>query len=250
MGDQVREIPSLLVIGGRSSGRGRPGWEGVGGADQSPGCGRRARCLGGVLGSVSLDVLGRGVGGVAWPEVGTVTVKTSTHWARAASTVSATRWAVLWWRPRVMPTYAAAAPVASPMSRCAWSTVSPWAPWTVVALGELDVVADVVRGQVPCAAAAPYDEPAVGVRAGHGPLVAVGDAEVAVVASRCDLVAGAEPLAGCGRHRCGRAGLAGGESLLADGGVEGGDLLAGVRDDRSVDVGECGEAFDLGGVDL
>ena len=44
-------------------------------------------------------------------------------------------------------------------------------------------------------------------------------------------------------------GLAGGEALVADRGVEGGDLLAGVRDDRSVDVGEGGEAFDLGGVD-
>jgi hypothetical protein len=29
-----------------------------------------------------------------------------------------------------------------------------------------------------------------------------------------------------------------------------GDLLAGIRDDRSLDVGEGGEASDLGGVDL
>ena len=52
---------------------------------------------------------------------------------RASSTDSATRCAVLPCRPRVIATYAAAAPVVSPMATCARSTVSPWAPWTVVA---------------------------------------------------------------------------------------------------------------------
>ena len=41
-------------------------------------------------------------------------LKTSTQWLRASSRDSATRWATLWRRPRVMATYADAAPVVSP----------------------------------------------------------------------------------------------------------------------------------------
>ena len=38
------------------------------------------------------------------------------------------RWAMLDWRPRVIPTYAAAAPVCSPTIRCAAVAVAPYAP--------------------------------------------------------------------------------------------------------------------------
>ena len=66
-------------------------------------------------------------------EVGAVAAEDLDHCLRASSTFSATRWAVLVSRPRVMATYADAAPVVSPMATWAASTVSPWAPWTVVA---------------------------------------------------------------------------------------------------------------------
>ena len=61
-------------------------------------------------------------------------------------------------------------------------------------VGELDVLADVVGGQRALAGAAGDVQAAVGADAGHGPGVAVGDAEVAVVASGGDPVAEADPL--------------------------------------------------------
>ena len=54
--------------------------------------------------------------------------------------------------------------------------------------GELDVSVDVVGGQLALAGAAGDDEAAVVADAGNRPDVAVGDAEVAVVAARCDAV--------------------------------------------------------------
>ena len=71
----------------------------------------------------------------AWAgsEVGTVAAEGLDPWWRASSRFSATRWAMLLSRPRVIATYAAAAVVCSPSSRCPVWVVSPWAPWTVVA---------------------------------------------------------------------------------------------------------------------
>src|SRR5665811_2208914 len=59
--------------------------------------------------------------------------KTATHCRLASSTDSATRWATLLCRPRVIATYAAAAPVVSPIAMSAWSMVSPCAPRAVAA---------------------------------------------------------------------------------------------------------------------
>ena len=93
-------------------------------------------------------------------------------------------------------------------------------------------------------------EAAVWLDAGHGPGVAVGDAEVAVVASGGDPVADAEPLTGCGGDRSRRGSV----SPVARRWSRIAALRAATCSRVSamtspVDVGECGEAFDLGGVD-
>ena len=227
----------------------RKGWGGrrgprVRGADVELGGSARG------LRSVAVDVLGRGLGGVAGPEVGAVT-------AEHVDPLGACFFEGL---GDEVGGVAVAAAGHADVRRGGAGGFTDQQVCLVDGLalgavdgggvGELDVLADVVRGQGPCATAAADDESAVVVGAGHCPAVAVGHAEVAVVASGCDLVADAESLAGCGGHGSGGTGLAGGEALVADRGVECGDLLAGVRDDRSVDVGEGGEAFDLGGVDL
>ena len=95
----------------------------VGGA-AAAGAGRRR------AGAVAVD----GVDGLAraWagPRSARSRLKTSIHCWRASSRDSATRWAVLLSRPRVMATYAAAAPVVSPSAT--------WARSDGVALGAVD----------------------------------------------------------------------------------------------------------------
>jgi len=75
---------------------------------------------------------------------------------------------------------------------------------------------------------------------------------VAIVAAGGDLVAEADAFAGGGGECSGGDGLAGGEAVVTDRGVQRLDLLAGVGDDSAaggLKAAECGEAFDLGGVD-
>ena len=103
-------------------------------------------------------------------------------------------------------------------------------------VGELDVLADVVRGQR--APARPRRRPssaAVVCDAGDGPGVAVGDAEVAVVASGGDPVADADPLT-----RRGDDGSSEPRPCLmrtwCDAAVDLRDLLAGVGDDQLADA--------------
>ncbi|MCW2833708.1 MAG: hypothetical protein JWN68_1661 [Nocardioides sp.] len=93
------------------------------------------------------------------------------------------------------------------------------------------------------------------VDACDGPLVAVGHVEVAIVASGRDPVTDGELVTGVDRDRrsflavvCGQA------SLVADDGVEGVDLFAGVGDDEVAgggggQVGDGCLAFDVAGVD-
>ena len=57
-----------------------------------------------LLDAVAVDRLDGLPSGVGWAEVGAVTGEDSTHCLRASSTVSATRWAVLSFRPRVIAT--------------------------------------------------------------------------------------------------------------------------------------------------
>ena len=64
--------------------------------------------------------------------------------------------------------------------------------------GELDVSVDVVGGQLAVTGTAGEEEAAVAADAGDGPDVAVGDAEVAVVAARCDAITEADPLTKAG----------------------------------------------------
>src|SRR5699024_5713351 len=103
--------------------------------------------------------------------------------------------------------------------------------------GELDVLADVFAGQGASAGAAGDEQAAVRADPGHSPGVAVGDCEVAVVASGGDSVAEPDRLATA------REGLtsaltrlltrlfSGAVAAVADGCVERTDLVAGVGDD-------------------
>ena len=101
------------------------------------------------------------------------------------------------------------------------------------------------------AGAAGDDEAAVVADAGNRPDVAVGDAEVAVVAAGCDAITEADPLTKAGDGLT--ISLTSVVAAVADGCVDGSDLLAGVGDDQLVtgcaDVGECVGALDLAGVD-
>jgi hypothetical protein len=121
--------------------------------------------------------------------------------------------------------------------------------------GELDVSVDVVGGQLALAGAAGDDEAAVASDTGNGPDVAVGDAEVAVVAARGDAITGADPFttAGDGLTFSLTISLTSVVAAVANCCVDGSDLLAGVGDDQLVtgcaDVGECVGALDLAGVD-
>ncbi len=74
--------------------------------------GGAARCVGAVVGAVPAER-----GNPLLPGV--------------CSTSCATRWTVFASRPRVMPTYADAAVVCSPITRWAVSVVVPWAPCAV-----------------------------------------------------------------------------------------------------------------------
>ena len=129
--------------------------------------------------------------------------------------------------------------------------------------GELDVLVDVLGGQGASARAAGDEQAAVIADPGHGPGVAVGDCEVAVVASGGDPVAETDPLSTT------RDGLtntvtrlltrvfASAVAAVADRRVECADLVAGVGDDEMVTVigmggadgGQGCGAFDLAGMD-
>ncbi len=154
---------------------------------------------------------------------------------------SATRWAVLPCRPRVIATYAAAAPVVSPIAT--WASVDGLALGAVDGggVGELDEPGGVRRPglPVPVHGRAGSRLPSC-ADAGDGPGLPVRDLQVGVVASGRDPVANA---------RSGHRG--GGDlptrilsvwpwtwpglnawSVVADRGVEVGDLFAGVGDDQ------------------
>ena len=60
--------------------------------------------VGGNLGAVAVDVVGGALGGVAGSEVGAVAAEDLDPLRAGLVELSATRWAVLWWRPRVMAT--------------------------------------------------------------------------------------------------------------------------------------------------
>ena len=72
--------------------------------------------------------LGGESGGMRGAEVGAVAGEREVHCCRASWRSSATRCAVLASRPRVIATYADAAPVCSLRARWAVRVVSPWAP--------------------------------------------------------------------------------------------------------------------------
>lgn len=115
--------------------------------------------------------------------------------------------------------------------------------------GKLDIVADVFGGQYTLAGAADEDQAAVVPDAGDGPDVAVRDPEVAVIAAGGDTVT--EPHALTTTSNQLTTALASGQRAIADGGVDGRDLLPGVSDDQLVasgtDIGKYGGALDLGG---
>ena len=97
-------------------------------------------------------------------------------------------------------------------------------------VAELDVSADVVGGQLPPAPPGVVDgEPAVAMHPGDGPRLAVGDAEVVVVAAGHDHIPGAEPLPVAGDGDAAVVDRAGGDEPVPDGRVEGGGVFAGVH---------------------
>ena len=77
------------------------------------------------LRSVAVDVLDRGLGSVAGPEVGAVTAEHVDPLGACFFEGLRDEVGDVAVAAAVMPTYPAAAPVPSPISRCAWSTVSP-----------------------------------------------------------------------------------------------------------------------------
>src|SRR4051812_27596708 len=128
-------------------------------------------------------------------------------------------------------------------------------------VGELDVFAGVAGGDGALASpltttftrtlkvVAPEAQGAVSVDGGDGPGVAVGDVEVAVVQPGGYQVADPEPFARVGDEPDGGVGLPGGEPVVSGRRVERGDLLLGVRNDKTVDMGEGVEPFYLGGME-
>ena len=89
--------------------------------------------------------------GVGGAEVGAVAGEGVDPLLAGSSRVSATRWAVLASRPRVMPTYADAAPVCSPSTMCAAVVGLALGAVDGGGVGELDVLARVGERQIPVA---------------------------------------------------------------------------------------------------
>src|SRR5674476_1232075 len=100
---------------------------------------------------------------------------------------------------------------------------------------------------------------AVRIDPGDGPGVAVGDVQGAVVAAGGDPVTDPDPFPGGCRDRTGVVEPAGGDELVADGRVQGGDLFPGLGDHQHrlgrrlspwlvADLGQGAGAFALTGV--
>ena len=103
---------------------------------------------------------------------------------------------------------------------------------------ELDVLADVVGGQLATAPVAVVDgEPAVAVHPGDGPGLPVGHAEGGVVAAGHDQVPGADPLPVPVADGAVVVDDAGGDEPVADRGVQRGGVLARVDHHRGVTPG-------------
>jgi hypothetical protein len=117
-------------------------------------------------------------------------------------------------------------------------------------VGQLDGRVDVVGRHLTDAVAVCQLESAVDQDAGDGPGVAVGDAEVRIVASGADAIADRQELARTGSRRWSAAAeLAVLEATRLDGGVERRDLVSGVGDDETSLAGQCVQSLDVGGVE-